>query len=835
MSNLLKFYLVAIIVLLCNVILSQNHIDSVYCITGASNPSNGIWTVPQNAQSITVKCWGGGGAGGYATGQACAGGGGGGGSFVQKTFIVTPGQQFSYSVGNGGIGALNSTMLSGANTWFGSTSTLLARGGLGGNPTTMACCMTASGAPAVSTGNVGGDLSFYGGGGGTGTNGGNGSMAGGGGGSASQNSNGNAGQGLVGGLGAGNGAYSQGVGCNCNGSNGQLPGGGGSGGQASGVIDKSGGNGGSGLIVIEYTIPGIGGQVFGDLNSNCINDNETGVNQIIVQVTPGNYTTMTDNNGFWHISNIPNGNYMVIYTTMFESNQWCNDTVLVNNYNSSTFYEVNNGYQSIVSCTQPQVTVFIQSMRRCFGNQKIKINVKNKGTATQTIFSPNLVVTLHPYFQVDNSTANFTYLGNGKYNFQLADFTPGEDTTITLSTTVSCNAMIFQTLCVKAELYPSISCSPNYNQQGPINVNGVPYFLTSNPYDNSNLVTSAICTQDSAELNITNQSIVSGNAMTNWLPVFIYKNATLFLFDSVLLADGGNKTYRFLSNGETWTIKTLQHPLNPIQSQSSSFIEACPSGINWVPNYPLQIQSQSSYGLSDEACGITSGSFDPNDKTGYPIGIGNSHNITSGQQIDYCIRFQNTGNDTAFTVVILDTIDQNMNIGTFQNLCTSHESTFEILNGRVARWTFNDIQLPDSTTNEELSHGWIKFRINQNSNLLNGEQIRNKSYIYFDFNEPIITNEVFHTINNNFEIQENNLEEHLFQFTLYPNPTSSEITITSDKFTNEPYTLFDQMGRAVGSGTLAGTNTTISLSNLSKGIYILKVEGAYESAIVVKE
>ncbi len=70
---------------------------------------------------------------------------------------------------------------------------------------------------------------------------------------------------------------------------------------------------------------------------------------------------------------------------------------------------------------------------------------------------------------------------------------------------------------------------------------------------------------------------------------------------------------------------------------------------------------------------------------------------------------------------------------------------------------------------------------------------------------------------------------------IYPNPTSSEITITSDKFTNEPYTLFDQMGRTVGSGKLSGTNTTISLSTLSKGIYILKVEGDYESAIVVKE
>jgi hypothetical protein len=70
---------------------------------------------------------------------------------------------------------------------------------------------------------------------------------------------------------------------------------------------------------------------------------------------------------------------------------------------------------------------------------------------------------------------------------------------------------------------------------------------------------------------------------------------------------------------------------------------------------------------------------------------------------------------------------------------------------------------------------------------------------------------------------------------VYPNPTSSEITISSEKFSNEAYTLCDQMGRIVGSGKLTGTTTNISLSSLSKGIYLLKVEGDYEAAMVVKE
>ena len=73
------------------------------------------------------------------------------------------------------------------------------------------------------------------------------------------------------------------------------------------------------------------------------------------------------------------------------------------------------------------------------------------------------------------------------------------------------------------------------------------------------------------------------------------------------------------------------------------------------------------------------------------------------------------------------------------------------------------------------------------------------------------------------------------QINCFPNPTSYEITITSEKFSNEAYTLCDQMGRVVGSGKLSGANTTISLSSLSKGIYLLKVEGDYEAAMVVKD
>jgi hypothetical protein len=123
----------------------------------------------------------------------------------------------------------------------------------------------------------------------------------------------------------------------------------------------------------------------------------------------------------------------------------------------------------------------------------------------------------------------------------------------------------------------------------------------------------------------------------------------------------------------------------------------------------------------------------------------------------------------------------------------------------------------------------------EDSNPTNGitcVQIENPGYALNAW--PSITGVNYSVQCNNCTAGINNQEVNAV-ISIYPNPTSSEITITSEKFSNEAYTLCDQMGRVVGSGKLTGTNTTISLSSLSKGIYLLKVEGDYEAAMVVKE
>ncbi|UAY50643.1 PKD-like domain-containing protein [Ferruginibacter albus] len=215
--------------------------------------SSTTWTCPIGVSSITVECWGAGGAGGGATANPSSGGGGGGGSYVKNTSIaVTPGTTYTITVGAGGSGSTGAGQ-AGGDSWFGSTTTILAKGGNGGNGAS-STNQTATGAAAVTTGNVGATspFNYYGGAGGTGSS--NGGSGGGGGSSAGTGSNGNnasgrnGGSAPTGGFAGADGSTSSG-----SGSNGGV-GAGGAGGKASSSTDRSGGDGGDGRIKITYTV-----------------------------------------------------------------------------------------------------------------------------------------------------------------------------------------------------------------------------------------------------------------------------------------------------------------------------------------------------------------------------------------------------------------------------------------------------------------------------------------------------------------------------------------------------------------------------------------------------
>ncbi len=131
------------------------------------------------------------------------------------------------------------------------------------------------------------------------------------------------------------------------------------------------------------------------------------------------------------------------------------------------------------------------------------------------------------------------------------------------------------------------------------------------------------------------------------------------------------------------------------------------------------------------------GSFDPNVKHVQPFG---AFLPAITNEIKYTIQFQNTGNDTAFTVELIDTLSSNLRVGTFVAGASSHPYTTEITGQGVLHFYFNNINLPDSTTDEARSHGFVSFTIKPKVNLPHNTSITNRSNIIFDFNPPINTN-----------------------------------------------------------------------------------------------
>lgn len=132
------------------------------------------------------------------------------------------------------------------------------------------------------------------------------------------------------------------------------------------------------------------------------------------------------------------------------------------------------------------------------------------------------------------------------------------------------------------------------------------------------------------------------------------------------------------------------------------------------------------------------GSFDPNDKQVTPERVTDVQVDTS--ELTYVIRFQNTGNFPADFVVILDTLSKALDLSTFQVLSASQPFTWRLHEGRLLEVRFDNNLLPDSTSNEPGSHGFVAFSVYPEKGLTVGDSIPNRAGIYFDYNPPVITN-----------------------------------------------------------------------------------------------
>jgi uncharacterized repeat protein (TIGR01451 family) len=216
-------------------------------------------------------------------------------------------------------------------------------------------------------------------------------------------------------------------------------------------------------------------------------------------------------------------------------------------------------------------------------------------------------------------------------------------------------------------------------------------------------------------------------------------------------------------------------------------------------------------------------SYDPNDKAGEPAGETEAHYIPIGTPIEYRIRFQNTGNYQAFNIHVLDQIDADLDLSTLQILGTSHYCQPTInTETREVDFFFPDIMLPDSTSNEQESHGFIRYTISQMPDLPEMTTIENTGYIYFDFNPAVITNTTLHTVSDlYFGIQ----EQQQSPIAVYPNPASDNVMINlPTSVANFEINVFDLQGRMVmQNSNNFGQRVNLSCETLAAGTYQVEI------------
>lgn len=210
-------------------------------------------------------------------------------------------------------------------------------------------------------------------------------------------------------------------------------------------------------------------------------------------------------------------------------------------------------------------------------------------------------------------------------------------------------------------------------------------------------------------------------------------------------------------------------------------------------------------------------SFDPNDKAVTPAGVGERNLTLKHVTLDYLIRFENTGNDTAYTVTVHDTLDANLDPSTLEVLGSSHKVITNLSNDGKISFHFENIMLPDSTTNKEKAQGFIRFSISPRKDLADETVIKNKAGIVFDNNTPVITNEVVNTLVTRFPIVASIDSKTELSRLIYPNPANNFVKVNHSLETNVE--VYDFTGKKI----LETSASEINTSDWENGLYVFRL------------
>ncbi len=147
-------------------------------------------------------------------------------------------------------------------------------------------------------------------------------------------------------------------------------------------------------------------------------------------------------------------------------------------------------------------------------------------------------------------------------------------------------------------------------------------------------------------------------------------------------------------------------------------------------------------------------------------------------------------------------------------------------NGRIIGQLYAGQSFCDGTQNNGDYDIYGRFGVSWNSG--NSPQTR-----LMDWLDPAQTGQT------TMETLQNILNAPDFQFLgeleIYPNPATTEITVMNNRYPNLTYNFYNMIGQRLSSGSLSNTMNTISIENLSEGVYFLHLTDEDSDDTVTKK
>lgn len=497
----------------------------------------------------------------------------------------------------------------------------------------------------------------------------------------------------------------------------------------------------------------IKGKIYMDIDNNCtFNSGDTVLKNYFVKASPGPYYGVSDATGNYTIFT-DTGSYSVTQITnglpLFEQScQLTHNVNLHNPYDSVT--NINFANKIDVYCPKLYIDIGTEKLSGCH-HEIYKVNYCNNGTMSSNnvqikIEFPTGITPISTTFQGTNVLNQISYFNIGTLGIhQCGSFS--------INVYVNCGPAMGSTKCVTAMILPDTIC-----------------VQPDTVWDKRQMIITGRCI-DSGFVRFIIKNIHSNNYTQNGI-YRIFVNSTFALQNNYSILPHDSLIIIFPANGNTVRLKLLP---NNLETEGSAItIEGC-GGLSQLYGFAQQFPENVYADNYKEDCQLVYDSWDPNEKQVKPTGVTQMHYIKSYDELEYQINFQNTGNDTAFKVVITDTISPYLDFTSLENGASSHSYTFQVYGSNIAEWTFNNIMLPDSNVDSEGSNGFLKFKIQQKPNNPKGTIINNSAAIYFDFNPAVITDTTINIVNDTTLLCPEPLTNAGFTFS----PTGFDVTFSN--------------------------------------------------------